>query len=72
MRNPRNDQTIIDRLCAERDATCPSWWGCLTRGCYEQAKENYANGGGDRRQKWERDLATGARDDGAINGYGSK
>jgi hypothetical protein len=24
-------------------STCPSWWNCTERGCYEQAKERYAD-----------------------------
>lgn len=44
MSNPRNDQALLDRLCLDREAAvCPSWWGCDQRGCYEQAKENYAD-----------------------------
>lgn len=31
---------------------CPSWWSCDKRGCYMQAKANYA-GPKNHRAKWE-------------------
>lgn len=50
MSNPRNDQSALDAQFVESYAhmgedcaACgPTWWG-LQRGCYEQAKDNYAD-----------------------------
>ena len=30
-------------MSCKTPATCPSWWDCLTRGCYELAKARYTH-----------------------------
>lgn len=49
MASPRNDQAELDRQCDEHD-TCPTWWACDTRGCYEDARARYADGAIKREQ----------------------
>jgi hypothetical protein len=40
-------------MSCKAPATCPSWWDCVKRGCYELAKGRYASER--ERPKWETD-----------------
>lgn len=60
MSDARHNQALIDELCAARECSGPSWWDChgtAGRGCYEQAKSNYA-GGIDRQQTYDENNRT--------------
>ena len=50
--NPRNDPVLLARQYDECE--CPTWWGCESRGCHEQAKRNYADPK-NHRARWETD-----------------
>lgn len=70
MSDARHDQKVIDSI-ASTEA-----FESLARSCGMDKETflrewNKGSAYADKRMKWEKDFATGARDDGAINGYGS-
>lgn len=66
----RNDQSALDHFSSTEA------FDQLAASCGMSKEEflrqwNKGEAYADKRMKWEKDLATGARDDCAINGYGS-